>query len=316
MRRVLFAAAVYNVICSLAIAAFPRFCVALLGFELHDAALLRGFGLLLGALGVGYGVAATAPLRHWSVVLIGLTAKGLGSSLFLIGAAGGAIPWSSAWPALTNGLIWIVPFAFILATAAKAHSSEEGAPTPAPRDRLLLRYTAQDGLTLYEHSLERPLLTVFLRHGGCTFYREALADLSRLRPAIEARGAGIALVTMSEEPEAAESFARYGLRDVPRISDPACELYRAFGLARGSWRTMFSPAVWKRAFRAGILEGRGIGAPRGDTFRMPGVFLIHQGLPLESYRHSSPADRPDYLALASCERCDVAPFGRRLAIAR
>jgi len=316
MRRVLFAAATYHVSCGLAITSFPRFCARLLDFELHDTAVLRGFGLLLVALGVGYGVAATAPLRHWPVVLTGLTAKGFGLAFFLGGAASGAIPWSSTWPALTNGLIWIVPFAFILATAAKAYASEEGAPTPAPRDRLLLRYTAQDGLTLYEHSLERPLLTVFLRHIGCAFCREALAELSQLRSEIEARGADIALVTMSEEPEAAEFFARYGLGEVPRISDPSCELYRAFDLGRGSWRRMFSPAVWKRGFRACILAGHGIGAPRGDIFRMPGVFLIYKGLPLKSYRHPSPADRPDYLGLASCEGCGPAPLAPGLALAQ
>ena len=127
--------------------------------------------------------------------------------------------------------------------------------------------------------------------------------MARLRPEIEKAGAGVAFVTMSAEPDAAGFFDRYGMADVPRISDPECRLYRAFDLKRGGWRDILGWNVWMRGFQAGVLEGHGAGPIEGDSFRMPGVFLIHNGKVVRSFRHDGPADRPDYLQLADCKEC-------------
>jgi peroxiredoxin len=170
-------------------------------------------------------------------------------------------------------------------------------PAPVPRDRLLLKHTSQQGFSLYELSALRPTLTVFLRHAGCPFCREALEDLSTLRPAIERRGVGLAFVHMSSEPEAEKFFAEYGLADVPRFSDPSGGLYRAFALRRAEWREILGPRVWTRGFRAALLKGHGLGLPEGDALRMPGVFLLSEGTVVAQHRHASPAERPDYLDL-------------------
>src|SRR5437763_929202 len=82
-----------------------------------------------------------------------------------------------------------------------------------------------------------------LRHSGCTFCRESLADISEQRESIEASGARIVLVHMGKEEYAAKFFRRYGLGDVPRISDPNQALYRAFGLNRGTFHSLFGPKV-------------------------------------------------------------------------
>ncbi len=157
------------------------------------------------------------------------------------------------------------------------------------------------GTSLAQLSQERPLLVVFLRHAGCPFCREALADIARDRAAIESAGTGIALVHMFSEQQAAEYFAKYNLQDVPRISDPDCRLYHEFGIPRGSHAQVAGPKVWWRGLQATIFKRHGVGRIIGDVRQMPGAFLIHKGQIVQSFDYKTSADKPDYAEFAQCE---------------
>ncbi len=154
------------------------------------------------------------------------------------------------------------------------------------------------GATLEQLSSAGPTLVVFLRHAGCMFCREAMADLRAQRAAIEATGARLALVHMSKPLSATLRLERCGLGDVHRFSDPECRLYRAFGLERGSFRQLFGARVCWRGFVAAILRGHGVGRLEGDAFRLSGVFLLYQGRVLAARRATTAADRPDYVQIA------------------
>lgn len=88
----------------------------------------------------------------------------------------------------------------------------------------------------------------------------------------EKRGAKVALVTMGD-PEEAEGFC--GRYEVPFVclSDPEKEAYRAFSLGRGGSREMFGLRSWVRGAQA-TLKGHTIGAPVGDPWQMPGIFVF------------------------------------------
>jgi hypothetical protein len=154
------------------------------------------------------------------------------------------------------------------------------------------------GATLEQLSADSPTLVIFLRHTGCMFCREALADLSRQRAAIEATGARLALVHMSQPLSATLRFERYSLGDVHRYRDPECILYRAFGLQRGSFRQLFGLWVWCRGIVAAVLRGHGVGRGEGDWCQMPGVFLLDHGRVVAEHRAATAADRPDYVNIA------------------
>ena len=156
----------------------------------------------------------------------------------------------------------------------------------------------QNGESLLSLSRRRPQLVVCLRHLGCTFCRESLADLARLRPEIEFSGTGIVLVHPTDDERAAALFADYGLEDLPRLADPVRILYQALGLARGSFLQLLGPRVIWRA-GAATLRGHRLGRKDGDTRQMPGVFLVHDGRIVEAFRHRDVADKPDYTAIAS-----------------
>ena len=169
--------------------------------------------------------------------------------------------------------------------------------TPAPEiQRLALMAATQYDVSLLQMSNSAPLLLVFLRHAGCTFCREAVADIAAQRKRIEAAGTRIAFVHMCCDTDSEDFFAKYGLAGIPRVSDPSRHIYRAFGLGRGGLVALFGPRVWWRGFHAGVLRGHGIGRLMGNGFQMPGVFLVRRGIIVRSFRHESSADRPDYVA--------------------
>ncbi|MBN2433005.1 MAG: redoxin domain-containing protein [Acidobacteria bacterium] len=143
-------------------------------------------------------------------------------------------------------------------------------------------------------------LVVFLRHTGCTFCREALADIGTRRAEIESKGVRIVLVHMSDDEEFRAILPRFGLEDVVSISDPERNLYREFQLQRGRLWQLVGPHVWWRGIKA-WLRGNGIGRVSGDVFQMPGTFLIYNGEIIKSFRNKSAADRPDYVDMAVCE---------------
>lgn len=158
--------------------------------------------------------------------------------------------------------------------------------------------TNTGGESLAELTNRKPVLLIFLRHFGCSFCREAIGDIARLRTRLEARGVQIVFVHMASEASVAERFfKRYKLFPIDHISDPEKRFYRAFGLGRGTPSQLFGLMNWIRGFQAGILEGHGFsyhGEDIGDGFQMPGVFVLHEGRIKHSYLHRYPYDRPDY----------------------
>ena len=163
----------------------------------------------------------------------------------------------------------------------------------------LQRATVQTGESLDALSRETPILVVFLRHCGCPFTREAVADLRAQQEQIRQTGARLVLVHMSEETKAGPLFQQGGLGEVLRISDPTQDLYRAFELKRGSYWQVAGPRVWWRGLKA-VLSGHGFGAPDADVAQLPGAFLIHEGKILKAFRANSSSDRPLYGELAQC----------------
>jgi peroxiredoxin len=161
------------------------------------------------------------------------------------------------------------------------------------------RAVTQSGKRLVEMSQEAPVLLLFLRHAGCTFCREAIADIARIQQAITSSGAQIVLVHMGDTAGIETLLRKHKLSALDRIQDSDRQLYRAFGLKRGTLRQLFGPKVIVRGLKAGLLDRHGLGRVKADSFQMPGVFLIHRGRIVRRFRHSTAADRPDYLQICA-----------------
>lgn len=164
---------------------------------------------------------------------------------------------------------------------------------------VLQQYRTESGRTLLELVDESPLLLIFLRHFGCSFCRQTLDDVSKLRGEIEAKRIRPVFVHLGTPERAKPYFDYYHLSDVERVSDPQASLYThpVFDLARKNVFTQFLvPAVW-RAWLQGVIRKHGIGMIKEDADQMPGIFFLRQRAIVRTFRYKTIADEPDYLKL-------------------
>ena len=119
------------------------------------------------------------------------------------------------------------------------------------------------GETLAALGANGPLLLVFLRHFGCPLCQEMVADVAARRATMTESGTTVVFVHMHPESQAATFFARYGVQDLQRVSDPDRTLYRAFGVPRvrpTSWLSLGAYRHYLSAiFRAAIVPTWSVG---------------------------------------------------------
>ncbi len=302
MTQILVVAGIYNLLFGVFAIFFPNLFFEMAGMQLPIyPELWQCIGMIVGVYGIGYLLASMNPLRHWIIVLVGFLGKIFGPIGFIKALSVGSFPLSAAFMILFNDLIWLIPFFFILkAVYNKVYEKDEALIHLFSQDEMysLDMFETSEGFSLQEMSHKWPTLLIFLRHFGCTFCREALEDIADIRNKIEIKGTRIAIVHMVEEEEARNTLSRFGLEDLPQISDPESILYKKFQLRRGTASELFGLKVWIRGFEAGVMKGHGVGKEQGDGFQMPGVFLIQKGKIVKGFVHKSAADRPNYEQLA------------------
>ncbi|MGE3314858.1 MAG: redoxin domain-containing protein [Planctomycetaceae bacterium] len=165
------------------------------------------------------------------------------------------------------------------------------------------QFITSNGQSLDALSRNAPVLIIFLRHGGCPFCRQALADLALKRQEIESAGITPVLIHMMSPTDAASLFAKYQLDDLPHIGDLDGKVYQAFGMKPGTINQIIGPRVWWEGFKAAVVEGHWPGIAKGNVYRMPGAFVLYRGEVLDAVIPGNSSERIDFGALASCTRC-------------
>ncbi len=299
-------AGILNFLLAVTLAFFSGFILAILQQEslyvVNSFLWLQVAGIGFFVLGVGYFVTSYNTLRNSVALVMGLLANLLGL-IFLPVHFGFFIFTSSilfgTMVAMAGWVAVLVTMLYYISKAGQAPQSIAYSYTE-PLSKTLSRFRTQKGKSLLQLSNDQPILVIFLRHFGCTFCREALADIKRQKASIEEEGARLVFVHLASEEQALVFFEKTKLDDEHRISDPNGIMYNAFGLDRASFTQVLGWQSWVRRLPA-IFRGHGIGPLMGDAFRMPGVFLINRGEIIKSYRHDYASDRPDYVSLASGE---------------
>ena len=140
----------------------------------------------------------------------------------------------------------------------------------------------------------QPTLLVFLRHFGCIFCREMVADLRAI--AHQHADYPPLLFFYQGTPQEGAAFFRKLWPEARAVSDMEKHYYDAFGIQRGGIREMFGPEVWACGVRAAA-KGHVIGWKTGDPWTMPGMFLVRgdQILWQHDFRHAG--DHPDLAAI-------------------
>jgi hypothetical protein len=144
--------------------------------------------------------------------------------------------------------------------------------------RALAAATVQDTeggpVRLAEAWHDHPSVVVWLRHFGCVFCREHVAEVRAARADIEALGGGIVFVGNGTA-RAAAWFQQRFAADSTVLTDPDLVTYAAIG-ARGGLLSTLGPQAWGaglRAFRTGARQT----TTKGHPFQQGGVLVIAPG---------------------------------------
>jgi hypothetical protein len=239
--------------------------------------LWQCIGMIVGVYGIGYLIAATAPHRHWPIVLVGFLGKVFGPIGFAFALFRGTFPASFFWVIVFNDLVWLIPFGLILRQAAR---NKEGSPRALSLQEAL-EEKGPNG-SLLDLSFRAPTLVVFLRHSGCCFFGSLLSKVFRHKRLFQAGQWNVVLFHMGKElyPEEKGIFWR---------SDSEQRFYRAFGLSKGTLWQVLGPQVWWQGLQA-ILKGNWVGPLEGDGFQMPGMFVVQNGQMVRAFRPVSLAE--------------------------
>lgn len=269
-KRVLQAAAVYNILWGLWVGLFP--------FALFDfAGLVRPnypeiwqcVGMIVGVYGVGYWIAAYDPHRHWPIVLVGFLGKIFGPIGFAYALSQNVYNFKFGTTILTNDLIWWIPFFMILKSAFTEMLNPQ---LEARRSAESLKHDPA-----YSNLFRGRWLLLCVRHSGCTFCREELADFYHYEQKFHSLGVKTAVVHMGSNESGEDLKEKYQLHSTIFVSDPQRQLYRLFELPRGTFSQLFGLKNWIRGFKAGILKGHGVGALEGDGMQLGGVVSLIDG---------------------------------------
>lgn len=151
---------------------------------------------------------------------------------------------------------------------------------------------------------EGPALFVWLRHCGCLFFQEALAQLREQQPKLSERGVALACIVQARPGELRELCGS----ELHCIADPKHASYDAMGLGRMSlWRLLTSLDLHRRRSQAsaqGFRQSwRRTFARESDARLLPGAALVARGGRIQwLYRGDHAGDLPaadNLLAVAS-----------------
>ena len=155
--------------------------------------------------------------------------------------------------------------------------SQPIAPSPRPGDPapdLALPLAGGEELRLSTSwtGTRSGLVLVFLRHFGCIFCREHVAQLKAEYGQLSARGYDV-LAIGHGTPARAAAFARDLALPFPVLGDREQRAYAAYGLGRAGFRSLVDPRLYAAGAKA-MLGGARQGKPEGDTRQLPGTFVI------------------------------------------
>lgn len=299
-KTVLKLAAAYNLLWGSFTLFFPQLPFAWAGLPLPNyLPIWQCLGMVIGVYGVGYAIAATNPARHWPIVLVGLLGKIFGPIGFLFYASLGELPWSLGWMILANDLIWWLPFAAILFQAIRVNDFHRLQLTVKDLQAELQHAVSQQGASLLELSEQSKVLTVFLRHAGCTYCREMLTQVQARQAEFRREGYQIAIVHMSSPADGARLAKKYDLESAHWFSDPTRRLYHACDLRLGTLNELLGPAVFWRAFVTGVIFRHGFGPMQGNGLQLSGALVLHHGRIVQGVRHQSTAEATSWEEVCS-----------------
>lgn len=133
-------------------------------------------------------------------------------------------------------------------------------------------------------------MLVFLRHFGCMFCREMVADL-RHHSETDGERERILFFYQGTVPEGREFFGKHW-SSARAIADQSLKFYEGFGVPKATLAEAFSPAVWRSGMKTWS-RGHRPGRPQGSIRQMPGLMWVQAGRIVWRHDFEHAGDRPN-----------------------
>lgn len=249
--------------------------------------------------GLGYYVASFNVTKHSLVVVLGFTIKvastiAVWNSVFLQDFA-----LSMALYFSVKDLLWLAPFAMILYHIFKQWQApeHERIDPKEPFSETISRIYTNRGHDLLALSYERPLLLVFLPSFSSPIFHDWLANIVQQIPVVKQQGTQLLLV-YAQGNGVVEALRKVKLDQEEYVSDTDYRLFSLFNLKQASLNQLLIAPLRKQSWAS-----KGAANPlTTKRYRMPGVFLIHQGELQRMYRYEGDGDYPDLASLARIDQ--------------
>ncbi len=275
-QKILKIAAIYSLLWGFIVTVVPLSVLKLFGVELFFGLEFWQFiGMSTGVMGVGYFIASFDSEKYWPIVFVGFLMSLMGTFIFGKVLFIGSMPSGLSIFMLISHAIWLVPFYYALQNAYETELMEDSVPKKFSSLIRLVR-TSQNA-SLLELSEKQNVLLIFVRHFGCTFCRETVAEMAKIEDAMAGQNLTQVFVHMSDPDFGDKFFAQYYKHPVHHVSDPGRVLYKSLDLKRGSLYQIFGPMSWMRFLYAGVLKGHGLGQVEGDGLQLGGIFVLSKG---------------------------------------
>jgi hypothetical protein len=129
---------------------------------------------------------------------------------------------------------------------------------------------------LWTLSFEKKCLMVFLRHFGCLFCKNMIADISMEKEWLKQQGYHIVFVHQSDPSVSKEFFKQFGLESYFEISDPYRTCYKSFEIGSANALHLLNPQAIYGAWES-YLQGHRMSEKDGNIWQMPGLLILHEG---------------------------------------
>lgn len=137
-------------------------------------------------------------------------------------------------------------------------------------------------------------LLVLLRHFGCVFCREMVADLKEISSKQSSDGS-ILFFYQGTVAEGREFFAEHW-PSAQAIADAPLKFYKALGIPKAPLRQVMDPAVWRQGMKT-LAKGHRPGIPQGNLLQMPGLLLLEGEKIVWRHDFEHMGDHPDFRSL-------------------
>lgn len=137
-------------------------------------------------------------------------------------------------------------------------------------------------------------LLVLLRHFGCLFCREMVADLKEIssKPGSPET---ILFFYQGTVAEGREFFAEHW-PSAQAIADGTLKFYKSLGIPKASLGQLANPAVWRQGMKA-LAKGHRPGIPQGNVLQMPGLLLVENETIVWRHDFEHMGDHPNFRSL-------------------